>query len=204
MAMEACSALEGFQPFYRLFQGDWGVAVVDVQEGIAVIAHPQLLHISDLPEAVAGLHPLDEGVVLFFLHRVNEVDRSRVDRQDIGRGEDADIGGDDRFRGCPFAVAGDRHVAHDVDIDDPFAEVVGHRFGRFGHPLHELLVRDVPHIVRAGGGVDRLFAGLAAGAADADIFIGAAEAALGMAFEVGQDEEGVVVFQVFAHLHLLR
>ena len=38
-------------------------------------------------------------------------------------------------------------------------------------------------------------------AADADVFVAAAEAALGVALEVGQDHHGIVIFQVGTHKH---
>ena len=50
--------------------------------------------------------------------------------------------------------------------------------------------------------MDHRLADAAIRTADADVFIRAAKAALGVAFEVGEDKHRIVVEDVFSHLHL--
>ena len=80
--------------------------------------------------------------------------------------------------------------------------MVRHRFRGLRHALHELLVADVPLVALAGRGVDHGLAGLPVRAADADVLVGAAEAALHVALEMGEGQQGVVVCQRPAHGHL--
>ena len=76
--------------------------------------------------------------------------------------------------------------------------------GGFGDPLHEFLLGDVPHVVGTRGRVDPGFADAAVGAADADVLVGTAETALGVALEVGEGDHGIIVEQVVAHGHGLE
>lgn len=75
-------------------RGDGCVVVVDIDEGIAVVAHAQLLHIAQLAQSVAGLHPLHQVVAVLRLQGVDQVHRRLVGGQDVQGGHDADVGGD--------------------------------------------------------------------------------------------------------------
>lgn len=75
--------------------------VVDVDEGIAVVAHAQLLHIGQLAQAVAGLHPLHQVVAVLRLQGIDQVHRRLVGSQDVQRGHDADVGGDHGMAAVP-------------------------------------------------------------------------------------------------------
>ena len=74
--------------------------------------------------------------------------------------------------------------------------------GRVRHGLQEGVVLRVPELVHVPGPVDILLAP-GGGDADGDVLQRAAEAAHGVALEVGQHQQGVVVLQVRAHIVLL-
>ena len=79
--------------------------------------------------------------------------------------------------------------------------MVARRLGGFRHGFHEEFLAG-PLIPGLRDVVDRmnlLLADLPVGAADGDVLHGTAEAAHGVALEVGQDDHGVVVADVLAH-----
>ena len=63
--------------------GDNGITVICIYELIAVIAHTQLLHIAQLPQAVAALHPLNHCVTEMRRHCVDHIHTGLVHRQKI-------------------------------------------------------------------------------------------------------------------------
>ena len=71
----------------------------------------------------------------------------------------------------------------------------------FRHSFHKFLVGNIPHIVGAGRGVDGFFADAPVRAANADVFIAAAETAFNMPFKMRQHKQRIVVQQIFAHVH---
>ena len=150
---------------------------------------------------MAGLDPLDHGLAAALGQVVEQVHAGIVRGQDVQRGHDADIRRHHRLRRRPLAVAGDRDVAHGVDIADVGREVVDGGLGALGDALHQLLLRD---IVGAFGRVDLLLADAPVGTADADVLVAAAEATHGVALEVGQHQERVIVQHALAHVHLLK
>ena len=155
-------------------------------------------------EPVARFHALDEVMVVRL--RIDEVDRRLIDGENVGRGDDADVG-NRRFRGGETrTVAVHRHAAHHVDEADALAEVVARRLGGFRHGFHEeLLARPlIPGLRNIVDRVDLLLADLPVGAADGDVLHGTAEAAHRMPLEVRQNDHGVVVADVLAHRHGLE
>ena len=60
------------------------LAMVAVEQDVAVAAHAELLHVAELAQAVARLHALDEVMTVVLRQRVDEVDGSLVDGEDIG------------------------------------------------------------------------------------------------------------------------
>ena len=53
----------GIDVLDRLGRGDNGLVIVQVDQRIAVVAHAELLHIAQLPQAVAAFNTLDERLV---------------------------------------------------------------------------------------------------------------------------------------------
>ena len=53
----------GLDVLDRLRSRDDGFIVVQVDERVAVVAHAELLHIAQLPQAVAAFNTLDERLV---------------------------------------------------------------------------------------------------------------------------------------------
>ena len=149
----------------------------------------------------AGFDALDQCMAIGRLHGIDHVHAGLIDCQDVCRGADAHIGCNDRFGIDALAVAGDGHVAQDVDVDDLFTEVICHGFGGFRHALHEFLFGDAPDIL-TGDGMNGALAAIGICAANADVLIGATEAAVGVAFEVGQHQHGIVILQIFAKVDL--
>ena len=195
---------ERFQALGGVGRGDAHPAVVQVDEDVAVVAHAQFLHVGKLAEAVTGLDALHEVVMLLGRHRVDDIDAGLVHGQEVGGRQDTHVGRNHRLGREAFAVTGDGHVAHHIDIGHVLAEMVDGGLGGLGHPLHELFLGDVPLVGLAGGGVDPGLAHAAVGAADADVLVAAAEAALGVALEMGQRHHGVIVDQMASHGHLVE
>ena len=97
-----------------------------------------------------------------------------------------------------------RHVAHHIDVGDVFAKEADGGFGGFRDPLHQFLCLNVPHIGLAGRGMDHGLADPAVRAADTDVLVGAAEAALYMSLEMGQGQHGIIVQHALADGHLFE
>lgn len=150
---------------------------------------------------MAGLDALDEVVVLSLGHGVDKVNASLVKGENIGGGKNADVRGDNGSGLYSLAVAGNGHVTHDVDVGDVLAEVVDHRFRGFGHTLHELFLGNIPLVGLAGSGVYPCFTDATVGAPDADILVATAKATLGVAFEMSEDDKGIVIEDMAAHGH---
>ena len=99
---------------------------------------------------------LDEGlVVIAGLTLIVEhfVEAGLIDGYGVERGHDAHIlqlG----LGGMPVAVAIDRHVVHDVNIDDVAVEIVVNGLCRCSHRLEEeVLRRTCSKVLRAPGGL---------------------------------------------------
>ena len=134
---------------------------------------------------------------------VDEVDACLVDGEEVRGGEDADIGNGRLGGGDARAIAIDGHAAEHVEVDDVFPKIIDGGFGGFGHVFHQGFFRR-PYIpvfgdVIGGNAVHLAFSDASVGATDGEIFHGAAEAAHGVAFEVGEDDHGVVIDDVSAH-----
>lgn len=114
---------------------------------------------------------LRKCMAVTFAHGIDQIDRRLIDGENVGRCQDTNVRRHDRLGGAAFTVAGNGHVAHHVDINDVFAEVVNRGLCGFRHPLHEFLHGNAPEIVRASHGMDHRFADAAVGAADADVFV---------------------------------
>ena len=168
------------------------------------MTHAKFLHVGKLAKAVTADDTLQHIVVLFLGHRENDVDAGLVDSQDVGRRKDADIRRYDRSGSHALAVARHTHVTHHVDVGHVSGEEVDGRLRRFGHTLHELLLLDVPLVGLPRRGVDHGLADAAVGTTDADVLVRTSEAALGMALEVSQGNQRIVVSQGLAHRHLLE
>ena len=95
-------------------------------------------------------------------------------------------------------------LRHNIDVHNVAPEEVDGCLGRFGYALHQLFFGDGPQIVRARHGVDFSFADAAVGAANAQVLIRSAEAAHGVALEVGKREHRVVVQHMGAHVHFIK
>jgi len=91
------------------------------------------------------------------------------------------------------AAAVNREVLHDVDVGDALAEMRGDALARFHHALQE------QQSLAPALAVNLPLAHLPGRDADGDVFERAAEAATGVALEVGVDEHGIIVQQVLAH-----
>ena len=149
-----------------------------------------------------GLDALQQILVVLVRQGVDQIHGSLVNSQDVQGSGDADVRRHHGLRRDAFTVAGDRHVPQNVDVGDVLSEEVNGSLGGFCDALHELLLRDIPLVRLARGGVDPCLADAAVRTADADVLVGAAEAALHVTLEMGQGQHGVVVQQIFAHGHL--
>lgn len=123
---------------------------------------------------------------------------------DVGRCQNSHIRCDNWHGIRAFAVAGNRHIAHNVDVHDVVPKEVDGRLGGFGHAFHQLFFGDRPQVVGTRYSVDFAFSNAAIGAANAQVFVRSAEAAHGVALEVGECEHGVVVKHVSAHMHFVK
>ena len=131
-------------------------------------------------------YTLNKVMVLFCCHCIDNVHAGLVHGKDIRGGEDSNVGGYHRGGGRAFAVAGDGHVAHYVHVGDVLSKKVYGGLGALCHTLHELFLSNIPLVGLAGSGMDPGFAHTAIGTSYADILVGAAESALGVALEVGE------------------
>ena len=187
--------------------GDFCFTVVQVEQTIFPVAHAQLVHIRELTQAMARFDSFDKVVVvaeLRFGHGVYQIDAGGVDGADVGRCQNSHIRCDDWHGIRAFAVTGNRHIAHNVDVHDVISKEVDGRLGGFGHAFHQLLFGDRPQVVRTRYGVDFAFSNAAIGAANAQVFVRSTEAAHGVALEVGECEHGVIVKHVSAHMHFVK
>lgn len=196
--------MERLYILYRFFYADFLVVLINIQQMILVISHPQLFHVGELAQAVAGLHALYQGVMVMLAQGVYQIYGSLIHGQDVGGGYNTDVRGDYRLCCHAFAVAGYGHVAKDVDIYDLIAEMIKDRFGGLGHALHEFFFGDAPLVVGSLYGVNPFFPDASVCAADADVLIGSAEAAHGMSLKMSQGQEGVVVCQVLTYGHFFE
>lgn len=80
-----------FYIFYRVFQGDAGIIVINVDQDIFVISHLQLFHISELTKAMTGFHTLYQIFVIFFFQRIYKINRRLIYRKDICGCSDSNI-----------------------------------------------------------------------------------------------------------------
>ena len=151
-----------------------------------------------------ALHALDQGSVALFGQGIDEVDAGLVRCQNIQRSYDTDVGSNNGLCGNAFTVAGNRHVAHHIDVGNVFAKEADGGFGGFRDPLHQFLCLNVPHIGLAGRGMDHGLADPAVRASDTDVLVGAAEAALYMSLEMGQGQHGIIVQHALADRHLFE
>ena len=98
--------------------------LVDGDELVLRVAHPEFGHGRELAQAVAALDSLNEVVIVLLGHAEDEVAGGLVDSQDVGRGQNADVR-NGRFSRAPAgAVTVDGHAAQHVQEDDVLAEVV--------------------------------------------------------------------------------
>ena len=81
------------------------------------------------------------------------------------------------------------------------AKVIDSGLGAFGHALHELLSGDVPLVGLPRSGVNPRLTDTAVGTAYADVLVATAKSALGVPFEMGESNQGVVILQMAAHAH---
>ena len=142
--------------------------------------------------------------MLFFFHGIDDVNGSLIHSQDVDGSKDADIRGDDRSGGNTFTVAGNGHVAHNVDENHVFAEEVDGGFGGFGDAFHQFFHGDGPHVIRAFRLVDPFFADFTVRAANADVFVGTAEAAHHVTFEMCQRDHSVIIKHGFTDGHVFE
>lgn len=123
---------------------------------------------------------------------VDEINAGLVKRNGVGGGKKTDIG----HAGCggmgiTIAVNGD--INHGSNVGDTVAEELMDAGGGITHGGDEGKLSG-GHIIAFGiaSAVDIFFA-VGRGAADGELFEGATEAAHGVAFEVGEDKERIVV-----------
>lgn len=81
----------------RICRPDPAVVVFEVQKPVAAVAHAQLFHIAQLTQAMAALHALYQVGMLMLLHGIYQIHRRLIHSQQVGGGQDADVGGDDRL-----------------------------------------------------------------------------------------------------------
>ena len=193
---------KGLYVGYCFLKADLGVIVVNVDELVEVVAHAQLLHVAELAVTLAAFDALLQSVAVRGLHGVDKVNAGLVNSQQIERCADANIGSDNGLSLQAFTVTGDGHVAHNVYIADLLAEEVNNSLGGLDHALLEDAAVGAPLLALGGVVVDNVFANRTAGAANAQVLGRAAEAAGGVALEVGQGQQGVIVNEVLAHIHL--
>ena len=152
--------------------------------------------------AVAGVDALQQMIPAGVIGRLHQVDARLIQSYGIQAGQNADVLHAGIF-GNGTAVAVHAHVAHNADVGHVAAEVLDHAAGGVCHAFQESILGSyvIPqHILIRGlsGGVDVGLAG-GGGTADGQLLQRAAEAAHGMALEVGEHQHGVVVVQVFAN-----
>ena len=150
---------------------------------------------------MARLDALHKVVVLGLGHSIHHVDASLVDGKDVGRGKYPHVGRNHRLGIHPLAVARNRHISHHVDVCYMLSEEIGDSLGRFGHTFHEFLLGNIPLVVLPRSGVYPRLAYAAVGAADTDILVAAAKAALRVPFEMSKHHQRIIVGDVAAHRH---
>lgn len=180
------------------------VSVGDVDKVVGECAEAYLGGIVDGVGAVAAVDALDEGRTIVAdsgLVVEDEVETGFVKSDGVEGGEDAYVFHLGRG-GMSVAVAVDGEVVHDIDVDDAFLalEVVVDGLGGSCHRLEEgvlavRLLEDISGVGVCAGGV---YAGLTVRGGDAYalVFEHASEAAHGVALEVGEVDEEVVVGEV--------
>ena len=105
-----------------------------------------------------------------------------------------------RLGGISVAVAVHGQAVHHTDVEDVVAHVVIHTLGRVRHGLQKgiLLTPDATAGLGAAG-VNPHFAH-GGTEADGDVLDGPAEARHGVALEMGQHQEGIIVGEMAAHI----
>ena len=194
---------KGDYVFDGFFGGDDGLGVVEVDQDVFVVSHADFFHVRELAEAFSAFHAFDHVVAVAFVKRVYEIDGGLIDGENIRRGQNPDIRRGDGSGGKAFAVAGNGHVAQRIHVRDVRREMIDGGFGRFRHAFHEFFFRDAPLAVGVSF-MNPFFADFAVRAADADIFIRAAEASHRVAFEMREDDEGIVIQKPFADGHFFK
>lgn len=161
----------------------------DTDKFILRVAHFKFAHGNKLMQPVAAFNALNQIVAVFFRLGVNKVNAGLVNRQKVGRCQNADIR-NGRLCCCNArAVAIYGHAAHYVNKHNVLAEIINGCFGRFSHVFHQhFFGRPCVPVFRqrlAVNAVHHCFAYFAVGAANGNVLHAAAVAAHGVAFKVG-------------------
>lgn len=164
-------------------------------------------------DAVGGSNVNDVGAEFFFnagdqlvaagiVALVDEVNAGLVKGDGVSRGEETDVG-HTGSGGVGVAVAVNGDVDQGGDVGGAVLEIAVDAGSGVAHGGDEGKLSS-SHIVAVGltGAVD-VFLAVGGSAADGKLFEGAAEAAHSVAFEVGEDEQGMVVGEMAADEVLL-
>ena len=150
---------------------------------------------------MSGFDALNEILLALLGQCIQQVYTGLVSCEDVQRSNDAHVRDGDGLSLHTFAVTGDTHVSHDIDIAHMLAEEPDGRVGGFGDPLHQSLLADIPLILKSCVGMDPAFSDPAVRAADADVLVGTAEAAHHMSLEMSQRQHTVIVQHALSDGH---
>ena len=164
-------------------------------------------------DAVGGGNVNDVGAEFFFNAGdklvaagvgalIGEVNAGLVKGDGVGGGQETNVG-HTGSGGVGVAVAVNGDVDHGGDVGGAVLEIAVDAGSGVAHSGDEGKLSS-SHIVAVGltGAVD-VFLAVGGSAADGELFEGAAEAAHSVAFEVGEDEQGMVVGEMAADEVLL-
>lgn len=164
-------------------------------------------------DAVGGGDINDVGAEFFFnagdklvaagvVALVDEVNAGLVKGNGVGGGQETDVG-HTGGGGVGVAVAVNGDIDHGGDVGGAVLEIAVNAGGGVAHSGDEGELGS-SHIVAVGlAGAMDVFLAVGGSAADGKLFEGAAEAAHSVAFEVGEDEQGMVVGEMAADEVLL-
>ena len=159
--------------------------MIQIDEVILAVAHTEFLHVRQLAQAMTRFNPFYQIMVILFFHSIDQIDTGLVNGQDIKGCSDAYVRRHNRLGSYTFAVTGNGHVAHDIDISNVAGKAINRCFTRFSHPFHKFFLGNIPLVGLARCRMNHGFTNTAVGTADTDIFIGTTETTLCMALKVG-------------------
>ena len=125
-------------------------------------------------------------LVFSFGHGINKVYAGLINCQNISRSKDSNVGSNNRHCLYTFAVAGNAHVPHDINISYVLAKIVNGGLGGLSYLLHEFLFVHSP--VVAVLSMDPHFAHTTVSAANTDVLVAATKTAHGVSLEMRKNK----------------